>query len=226
MTGITKDGGFAEYVLVRDIAVVRVPSDLDPAETAPLLCAGVTNFNGLRHLGVPQGALVAVQGLGGLGHLGVQYANKMGYKVVALSRGSDKEKFAHELGAHYYIDTSAKDVAKELNALGGADVIVTTAPNPKAIEPLVYGLKAGGKLLILSVCGPVSFDTHILVDNGLSICGWPAGYAKDSEDAIDFAKTFGVKAMVEKFPFRDAQKAFDQMTSGKVRFRSVMVMDD
>lgn len=146
-------------MLLRAEAVVRVPSDADPAEVAPLLCAGVTVFNSMRQMGVLQGGLVAVQGLGGLGHLAVQYASKMGYKVVALSRGNDKNDFAKQLGAHEYIDTSAEDPVKALQKLGGADMIVATAPNPKGISPLVSGLAPRGKLVVLAPVGPVEFDS-------------------------------------------------------------------
>lgn len=224
VNGVTMDGGYAEYVILRAEAAVRIPSDADPVEVAPLLCAGVTVFNSMRQMHVVQGSVVAVQGLGGLGHLGVQYANKMGYKVVALSSGSDKKDFATKLGAHHYIDTSKEDPVQALQKLGGADMIVATAPNPKAISPLVGGLAVGGKLVVLAPVGPVEFDTAALVTKGASVCGWPSGHAQDSEDAIDFASTHGVKCMVEKFTLKDVQAGFDHMTSGKARFRAVLTM--
>lgn len=161
INGVTRDGGYAEYVLLRAEAVVRVPSQADPAEVAPLLCAGVTVFNAMRQMSVLQGGIVAVQGLGGLGHLAVQYASKMGYKVVAMSRGSDKKDFAKKLGAHEYIDTSNEDVVAALQKMGGADMIVATAPNPKAISPLVGGLAVRGKLVVLAPVGPVEFDSKL-----------------------------------------------------------------
>lgn len=218
------DGGYAEYTLLRAEAAVRVPSSADPAEVAPLLCAGVTVFNSMRQMGVLQGGLVAIQGLGGLGHLGVQYANKMGYKVVALSSGSDKKDFATKLGAHHYIDTSKEDSAQALQKLGGADMLVVTAPNPKAISPLVGGMAPRGKLVVLAPVGPVEFDTTPMVIKGISVSGWPSGHAHDAEEAIDFAQTHGVKCMIEKFPLKDAQKGFDHMTSGSARFRAVLTM--
>lgn len=224
INGVSQDGGFAEYVLLRAEALVRIPKEVDPAEVAPLLCAGVTVFNGIRKMQVEQGAIVAVQGLGGLGHLAVQYANKMGYEVVVLSSGDDKAKFAKELGAHHYINSKSADVAKELMKLGGASIIVQTAPNPKTISPLVGGLAPGGKLLSLAPVGPVEIDTATLVMKGASVIGWPSGHALDSEEAIRFASTHGVKCMIEKFPLSDVQKAVDSLVAGKPRFRNVLVM--
>jgi D-arabinose 1-dehydrogenase-like Zn-dependent alcohol dehydrogenase len=162
ITGVTKDGGYSEYVLLRTEAVVKVPTDVDPVEYAPILCAGITVFNFIRRLSIPPGELVVIQGLGGLGHLAVQYADKMGYKVVVLSSGDKKRDFAHKLGAHEYIDASKNDPAKKLMELGGAALIVCTAPNPKAISPLTGGLEPGGRLLILAPCGPVRSTLWIL----------------------------------------------------------------
>lgn len=225
INGVTQDGGFAEYVLLRSEALVRVPKEIDPAEAAPLLCAGVTVFNGIRKLHVEQGAIVAVQGLGGLGHLAVQYANKMGYEVVVLSSGDDKAQFAKELGAHHYINTKSKDTVEELQKLGGAAIIVQTAPNPKVIGHLVHGLAPEGKLLSLAPVGPVEFDTVPLVMKGASIHGWPSGHALDSEEAIRFAMNHNVKCMIEKYPLSDVQKAVDSLVAGKPRFRNVLVME-
>ncbi|KAI1177276.1 alcohol dehydrogenase [Nemania sp. FL0916] len=224
INGVSFDGGYAEYVLLREEAVVRVPKEIDPAEAAPLLCAGVTVFNAMRKQHVEQGNLVAVQGLGGLGHLAVQFANKMGYRVVAISSGNSKQDFAHQLGAHEYIDTSKDDPIKKLQSLGGAALIVATAPNPKAISPLVGGLQAGGKLVVLAPVGPVEFDTGILVGKGASVSGWPSGHALDSEEAILFAQTHGVKCMIEKFSLDDVASAMEHCQSGKVRFRGVLIM--
>ncbi|CAM1504885.1 Fc.00g024760.m01.CDS01 [Cosmosporella sp. VM-42] len=224
VNGVTQDGGFAEYVLLRTEAVVRVPKEIDPAEAAPLLCAGVTVFNGIRKLHVEQGDIVAVQGLGGLGHLAVQFANKMGYEVVVLSSGDDKADFAKQLGAHHYINTKTKDAPAELMKLGGASIIVQTAPNPQVIGALVGGLAPGGKLLSLAPVGPVEFNTAILVGKGASVHGWPSGHALDSEEAIRFAITHNVKCMIEKYPFADVQKAVDSLKAGKPRFRNVLVM--
>ncbi|KAH7122149.1 chaperonin 10-like protein [Dactylonectria estremocensis] len=225
INGVSKDGGFAEYVLLRAEAVVRVPKEIDPAEAAPLLCAGVTVFNGIRKLGVEQGALVAVQGLGGLGHLAVQYANRMGYEVAVLSSGDDKAQFAKELGAHHYINSKSNDPAAELMKLGGASIIVQTAPSPKALSSLVGGLAVGGKLLSLAPIGEVPIDTVALVTKGASIQGWPSGHALDSEEAIRFAMLHGVKCMIEKYPFAKVQDAVDSLIAGKPRFRNVLIME-
>jgi D-arabinose 1-dehydrogenase-like Zn-dependent alcohol dehydrogenase len=226
INGVTQDGGYAEYVLLRTEAVVRVPTDVDPVEYAPILCAGITVFNSIRKLNITMGELVAVQGLGGLGHLAVQYANKMGYKVVALSSGDKKRDFAYKLGAHEYIDTSKVDASKKLMEMGGAALIVCTAPNPEAIGPLTAGLQAGGRLLVLAPCGNIEVNTSHLILKAISVCGFPAGHALDCEEAIDFTKLHNVKCMVEKFPLKDAQKAFDHMLSGNARFRSVLVIEE
>ncbi|KAH9894685.1 alcohol dehydrogenase [Xylariomycetidae sp. FL2044] len=223
VNGVHFDGGYAEFVLLREEAVVRVPKDLDPVETAPLLCAGVTVFNSMRKMHVEQGNTVAVQGVGGLGHLAIQYANKMGYHTVAISSGDAKRDFAHQLGAHAYIDTSKEDPVKALQAQGGAAMIVATAPNGKAISPLVGGLQAGGKLVVLAPVGPVEFDTGNMVTKGISIHGWPSGHALDSEEAIRFSQDHGVKCMVERFKLEQAQEAMEKCESGKVRFRGVIV---
>ncbi|TDZ39951.1 Alcohol dehydrogenase patD [Colletotrichum trifolii] len=225
VNGVSRDGGYAEYVLLRAEAAVRVPKDVDPADAAPLLCAGVTVFNSIRKMGVEHGSLVAIQGLGGLGHLGVQYASRMGYKVAVLSSGSQKKDFAMKLGAHEYIDSSATDPVKRLQELGGAALIVATAPNPKAIGPLTAGLAPGGKLCVLAPVGDLQVNSIDLIVGGKSVCGWPSGNQLDSEDAIDFAATHGVKCMVERFSLDDAKKASDHMLSNKVRFRSVLVME-
>ncbi|TDZ33020.1 Alcohol dehydrogenase patD [Colletotrichum spinosum] len=215
VNGVSRDGGYAEYVLLRAEAAVRVPKDVDPADAAPLLCAGVTVFNSIRKMGVEHGSLVAIQGLGGLGHLGVQYASRMGYKVAVLSSGSQKKDFAMKLGAHEYIDSSATDPVKRLQELGGAALIVATAPNPKAIGPLTAGLAPGGKLCVLAPVGDLQVNSIDLIVGGKSVCGWPSGNQLDSEDAIDFAATHGVKCMVERFSLDDAKKASDHMLSNK-----------
>ncbi|KAF4342052.1 general amidase [Fusarium beomiforme] len=221
INGVTMNGGYAEYVLLRAEAAVRVPSHADPAEVAPLLCAGVTVFNAMRNMAVMQGGLVAVQGLGGLGHLAIQFASKMGYTVVALSAGSEKKDFAMELGAHHYIDSSKEDACEALQKLGGANMILSTAPKAEAITPLTAGLTALGKLVVLSPMGPVEFNTVHMIVKGLSIHGWNSGHQQDSEDTIAFAQTHGIKCIVEKFDFSsEYQEAFDKMESGKVRFRA------
>lgn len=222
--GYNKDGGFGEYVTLRAEATARVPKNMDPAEVAPLLCAGVTVFNGIRKMHVEQGALVAVQGLGGLGHLALQYANKMGYEVVALSSGDDKAALAKQLGARHYINSRTKDTATELQKLGGASLIVQTAPDPNAVGGLVSGLAPEGKLLNLALVGDVKVDVNTLVMKGISFCGWPSGHALDSEEAIRFAAIHGVKCMIEKYPLSDVQKAVESLVTGKPRFRNVIVM--
>lgn len=224
VNGLSRDGGWAEYVLLRAEAVVRVPKEIDPAEVAPLLCAGVTVFNGIRKMHVEQGAIVAVQGLGGLGHLAVQYAKKMGYEVVALSTSDDKAEFAKKLGADHFINTKTSDVGAELMKLGGASIIVQTAPNPKVISSLVSGLAPFGKLLSLAPAGMAEIDTVTLVMKAASVTGWPSGHAMDSEEAIKFAMVHGVKCMIEKYPFDDVQEAVDSLIAGKPRFRNVLVM--
>lgn len=225
INGVNRDGGYAEYVLLRAEAVVRVPKELDPAEAAPLLCAGVTVFNGIRKLRVEQGALVAVQGLGGLGHLAIQYAKKMGYEVAALSTSDDKAAFAKQLGADHYINTKKNDVGEALMKLGGAAIIVQTAPNPKVVSGLINGLAPEGKLLSLAPVGAVEFNTAVLVGKAASVVGWPSGHALDSEEAIRFAMQQGIKCMIEKYPFAKVQEAVDSLKAGKPRFRNVLVME-
>ncbi|CAO2651916.1 Nn.00g001990.m01.CDS01 [Neocucurbitaria sp. VM-36] len=225
VNGVSRNGGYAEYCTLRTEATVRIPEDADPAEYAPLLCAGVTVFNGIRKMGITAGDTVAVQGLGGLGHLAIQYARKMGYRTVALSTSSNKKDFAAQLGATDYIDTSKESAAEGLQKMGGASLIVVTAPNPEVMGPLVNGLGPMGKLLILAPVGEVPINTVSLIMGGRSVHGWPSGHALDSEEAIDFAEKQGVKCMVEKFPFDKVEDAVKHMESGKVRFRSVIVMD-
>lgn len=225
VNGVSRDGGYAEYALLRTEAVVKVPTDIDPVEYAPILCAGITVFNSIRKSQITSGEIVAVQGLGGLGHLAVQYANKMGYRVVALSSGDKKRDFAKQLGAHDYIDASKDDPVKKLMEMGGAALIVCTAPNSKAISPLIGGLEAGGKVLVLAPCGPIEVNSIDLILKATGIIGFPSGHALDSEEAIEFTKLHGIKCMVEKFPLKDVQKAYDHMISGDVRFRSVLVME-
>ena len=224
VNGVTRTGGFAEYVSLRTEAVAKVPTDVDPVEFAPILCAGVTVFNSIRKLEITAGELVAIQGLGGLGHLAVQYANKLGYKVVVLSSGGKKRDFAHKLGAHQYIDTSQEDPNKKLQELGGAALIVATAPNPKIIGPLTGGLQPGGRLLVLAPCGPIEVNSVDLIIKDIGVVGFPSGHALDIEETINFTQLHDVKCMVETFPLNDIQKAFDYMESGQVRFRSVLVM--
>ncbi|KAK1703796.1 chaperonin 10-like protein [Colletotrichum lupini] len=219
INGVTRDGGYAEYVTLRAQAVVRVPADLDPAETAPLLCAGVTVFNGIRKMEIPQGSLVAVQGLGGLGHLAAQYATKVGYRVAAISSGAAKADFASELGAECPIDSSVEDPVARLKALGGAALVVATAPSAKAISPLTGALRVRGKLLVLTAVENIEISSLHLIAGGCSVHGWPSGHARDPEDAIEFSRK------QDKFPLSEAPEAVERMMSNKVRFRSVLVME-
>ncbi|GAB1321070.1 hypothetical protein MFIFM68171_11280 [Madurella fahalii] len=225
INGVTKPGGYAEYVLIRSEAGVPIPESIDAAKYAPFLCAGVTVFNSIRRMNVGPGETVAIQGLGGLGHLGIQYANKFGYRVVAISRGSDKEKFARELGAHEYIDTSKVDAGEALKALGGAALIVTTNPDGDRMPQLLKGLGPLGKLLILSVPGDIPVDTGLMIRYGLSVQAWPTGHATDMEETIQFTQLQNIDCMIEKFPLDKANEAFNAMLSGKVRFRAVITMD-
>ncbi|KKK26858.1 hypothetical protein ARAM_003454 [Aspergillus rambellii] len=222
INGISKNGGYAEYCLLRAESAVRVPEGVDAVKYAPILCAGVTVFNSMRRMNITPGSTVAVQGLGGLGHLAVQYANKSGYRVVALSRDASKEQFARELGAHEYIDGSKQDLSQALQELGGASLIVSTAPSASVITPLLKGLGILGKLLILSVPGEVPLDITVMINNGLSVHSWPSGHATDSEEAIAFTQLAGVNCMVESFPLEKVQEAYEAMLHNKVRFRAVI----
>ncbi|KAA8647954.1 hypothetical protein EYZ11_009181 [Aspergillus tanneri] len=224
VNGITRDGGYAEYCLIRSEAAVRIPEHVNAAKYAPMLCAGVTVFNSIRHMNIPAGETVVIQGLGGLGHLALQYANKFGYRVVALSRDSQKEAFARKLGAHVYIDTSKEDPVEALQKLGGASLIVSTAPSPDIINPLIQGLGVLGKLLILSIVGGIEVHSGLLVGKGKSIWSWPSGHATDSEEAIAFAELQGVDCMVQEFPLEKCNEAFAAMMDGSVRFRAVLTM--
>jgi D-arabinose 1-dehydrogenase-like Zn-dependent alcohol dehydrogenase len=223
--GISYDGGYSEFVLAPFESLARVPSELTPEEAAPLMCAGVTTFNALRNSGARPGDVVAIQGIGGLGHLGIQFANKFGFETVAIGRGADKKSLALKLGARTYIDSKSQDVAKELAGLGGARVILATASDGKAIGGLIDGLKTGGSLVIVGASPdpfPVSTLQLILVRK--SIVGWPSGTSIDSEDTLKFAAANGVRPMIEVFPLERAADAYDRMMSGKVRFRSVLKM--
>jgi len=220
--GVTLDGGYAEYVTLQSEAVCWIPKDLDPAETAPLLCAGVTTFNSLRHMSTKPGDIVAVQGIGGLGHLAVQFARAMGFRTVALSHSDAKRDLAHKLGAIAYIDSSKQDIVQELQKMGGANVIMCTAPQANMMQGLIPGLTVGGQLLILALAEDEStINLSSLITKRLSIRGWPSGSAKDSEECVEFAKHMGIKCMVERFPLDKAQEAFEHRDTA--RFRGVVV---
>ena len=221
--GISYDGGYADYVVAPAMAVAAVPDSLAGADAGPLLCAGITTFNAIRNSGARPPDVVAILGLGGLGHLGVQYAAKMGYTTVAIARGADKEKFAHELGAHYYIDNAAQDVSAELQKLGGAKTIIATVTDADAMSNAIGGLGHQGELLILGVPGdPLKVPAIPLVMQKRAVAGWPSGTSIDSEDTLKFSSLFGVKALIEKYPLDKAPEAFERMMSGKARFRVVL----
>lgn len=223
VTGISFDGGYGEYVIAPAVAVARLADGMSFTNAAPLLCAGITTFNALRNSGARPGDLVGVQGLGGLGHLGVQYARAMGFEVVAISRGSDKEEFAHKLGAHHYVDSKRDDFADTMLALGGARVILATAPHAKAISQLVPGLGIEGSLMVVAAPFEMLEISPIdLISMTRRVQGWPSGTATDSTDAVAFAQQHGVRPMIERFPLDDAQTAFERMMSGDVRFRAVL----
>jgi D-arabinose 1-dehydrogenase-like Zn-dependent alcohol dehydrogenase len=226
ITGFSDDGGYAQYMTARSDVLALIPDSLSPVEAAPLLCAGITTFNSLRHSGAIAGDLVAVLGLGGLGHLGIQFANKMGYRTVAIGRGKDKEALALKLGAAEYLDADAGRVAEALMAMGGASVILATAPNSKAMSDSIDGLGVNGKLLVVGASAdPVNVTPIQLIGNRRSIQGWPSGTARDSEETLNFCARTGVRPMVETFPLEHAQTAYDRMLSGKARFRVVLTMN-
>jgi D-arabinose 1-dehydrogenase-like Zn-dependent alcohol dehydrogenase len=225
ITGVSHDGGYQEYMIAPAEAVAAIPDDLPAAEAAPLLCAGITVFNALRNSGARAGDLVAIQGIGGLGHLGVQYARQMGFRTFAIGRGKDKESLARKLGAAHYVDTATGDPGAELQKFGGARVILATAPDSKAISTLVDGLSPGGKLVIVAASSEAITVTPLqLILTRKSIQGWPSGTAKDSEDTLQFSALSGVRPMIEKFPLEKAAEAYDQMISGRARFRVVLTM--
>ncbi len=225
ITAISFDGGYAEYMIANAEAVAAIPDDLAADQAAPLLCAGVTVYNSLRNSGARAGDLVAVQGIGGLGHLGIQYARQMGFRTVAIGRGGDKAPLARKLGAHEYVDTSAGAPAEALQKLGGARVILATAPDSKSMSALVDGLAGNGKLLIVGA-GPetLSVTPLQLIGGRRSIQGWPGGTAKDSQDTMQFSALTGVRPMIERYPLEKAADAYQQMMSGKARFRVVLIM--
>jgi D-arabinose 1-dehydrogenase-like Zn-dependent alcohol dehydrogenase len=222
--GIHYDGGYADYMIAPIEALAAIPDELEAVAAAPLLCAGITTFNALRHSGARAGDLVAILGIGGLGHLGVQFAAKMGFYTVAIARGKDKEKLALELGAHRYIDSQAEDAASVLTELGGAKVILATATSAKAMTPLMDGLGIDGTLLVLGA-SPESIEVsplHIIGERR-GIRGWPSGTSIDSEDTLRFSALTGVAPMIETMPLAKAAEAYARMMSGKARFRMVLV---
>jgi D-arabinose 1-dehydrogenase-like Zn-dependent alcohol dehydrogenase len=225
ITAIHFDGGYAEYMIAPDEAVALMPDDLPADEAAPLLCAGITVYNALRNSGARAGDLVAIQGIGGLGHLGIQYARQMGLHTIAIGRGGDKQALAKKLGAHTYIDTSAGSPAQSLQKLGGAHVILATAPDSKSMSALVDGLTPNGTLMIIGAGSESLTVTPLqLIGGRASIRGWASGTAKDSQDTLAFSALSGVRPMIERYPLEKAAEAYDQMISGRARFRAVLTM--
>src|SRR5205809_3838854 len=227
VTGFDFDGGYAEYMIAPAATLAAIPDELPAEEAGPFMCAGVTVYNALRNSGARGGELVAVHGIGGLGHLGIQYARQMGFVTVALGRGKDKEPLAKKLGAHHYIDSGAGDAVAELQKLGGARVILATAPNAQAISALVDGLSANGKLLVPAAPNePLTVSVMSLIMGRRSVAGCYSGTAKDSQDTLEFSALTGVHPMIEKYPLSRVAEAYQQMNSGKVRFRVVLTMEE
>ena len=222
VTGISFDGGYAEYVVVPQAAVARIPEALSAVEAAPLLCAGITTYNALRNSGARSGDTVAVQGIGGLGHLAIQYAARMGFRTVAISSGPDKEALARELGAHEYVDTARVTAAEGLQKLGGADLVLATAPHAASIAGTVNGLKPRGKLLIVAASFEPMQLSGVPLLTGKTIAGWPSGSAIDSEDTMNFSALTNVRPKIEVFKLDQAEQAFAKMMESKVRFRAVL----
>jgi len=221
--GITVDGGYADYILVKASAMASIPDELSAEEAAPLLCAGVTTYNALRHSGAYAGDLVAVLGVGGLGHLAVQFAAKLGFDTVAIARGTAKRELALELGARRYIDSTAEDPAAELSKLGGAKVIASTITNAPAMTAVLGGLGVRGKLLILGASmEPMQIPPVMLIGGSKTIAGHASGHSGDSEDTLDFSALSGVRPIIETFPLEQAEAAYDRMMSGDARFRMVI----
>lgn len=223
--GIAYDGGYEKYVIAPTVALARIPDELSAVEAAPLMCAGVTTFNSLRHSGARAGDLVAILGIGGLGHLAVQYAAKMGFRTVAIARGRDKEQLARSLGAAEYIDSRETDVAATLQRMGGAKLVLSTITAAPAMEPALEGLGVDGRLLVLGAAPqPLPVNTAAMIGGRHSIKAWPSGTCTDSEDTMRFSVQTGVRAMVETMPLERAQAAYERMMSGAVRFRMVLTV--
>jgi len=225
VSGISYDGGYQEYMVAPVEALARMPESLDAAEAAPLMCAGITTFNALRHSGAMPNDLVAVQGIGGLGHLGIQFAQKFGYKVAAIGRGPENSVLAKKLGASVYIDSAAENPAEELKKLGGARVILATAPNSKSMSALIDGLGDNGTLVVVGATfDPIEVSPIQLIQGKKNIQGWASGIPTDSEDTLRFAELTGVRPMIEKYPLAKAGEAYTRMMSGHAQFRVVLTM--
>jgi D-arabinose 1-dehydrogenase-like Zn-dependent alcohol dehydrogenase len=223
--GISYDGGYEQFMVAPVEAVVAIPESLGAAEAAPLLCAGITTYNSLRHSGAMPGDLVAVQGIGGLGHLGIQFASKFGYQVAAVGRGSESAALAEKLGASFYIDNKSTNAAEALQKLGGAQVILATAPSSKAMSELFDGLGPNGKLMVIGVASePLEVTPVQLVTGSRAIQGWASGTTADEEDTLRFAELSGVRPMIETYPLEKAAEGYARMMSGKAQFRVVLTM--
>lgn len=221
-TGVTRDGGYATHMLALASALAHVPEALDPIEAAPLLCAGITTFNALRNCGAKAGDLVAIHGIGGLGHLGIQFAARQGFRTVAVNRGRDKEALARSLGAHDYIDSDAGDPAQALQAMGGATAIIATVTSAEAMQAIAGGLGVNGIMMVIGAVGGLSVNSLELLRKRASVRGWYSGTAVDSEDTLLFSQRHAIASMNEIFPLEEAQAAYDRMMSGKARFRVVL----
>jgi len=225
ITAIDFDGGYAEYMIAPAEAVALMPDDLPSDEAAPLLCAGITVFNALRNSGARAGDLVAVQGIGGLGHLGIQYARQMGFHTIAIGRGGDKQPLAKKLGAHQYIDTNSTDPVEALQKMGGARIILATAPDSKAMSTVFNGLGERGTFLVVGAgFDPLSVTPIQLIQGSKTLRGWASGTARDSQDTLEFSAFSGVRPMIERYPLEKAADAYNQMIAGKARFRVVLTM--
>ena len=224
-TGVTRDGGYATHMLAHASALAKVPAALDPVESAPLLCAGITTFNALRHCGAKPGDLVAIHGVGGLGHLGIQFAARQGFRTVAVNRGRDKEDLARSLGAHAYIDSAANDPAQALQAMGGAKAIIATVTSAEAMQAILGGLGANGTMMVIGAVGALTVNSLDLLNKRASVRGWYSGTAADSEDTLLFSQLNAIASMNEIFRLEDTQAAYDRMMSGKARFRVVLKID-
>src|ERR1700680_4256124 len=223
--GISYDGGYQQYMVAPVEALVPIPESLSDTEAAPLLCAGITTYNALRHSGALPGDLVAVQGIGGLGHLGIQFANKFGYNVAAIGRGSEDAALAKKLGASVYIDSKSTNATEELQKMGGAQVIIATAPNSKAMSELIDGLGPNGKLMVIGATfDPIEVTPPQLIFGNRTIQGWAAGTPTDSEDTLRFAELSGVRPMIETYPLEKAAEGYARMMSGNAQFRVVLTM--
>lgn len=224
-TGVTKDGGYATHMLAHASALAHVPDSLNAVEAAPLLCAGITTFNALRHCGAGPGDLVAIHGVGGLGHLAIQFAARQGYRTIAVNRGRDKENLARSLGAHAYIDAQAQDPAEALQSMGGARAILATVTNAEAMESIVSGLGPNGTMMVIGVAGPMKINGLDLLMKRASVKGWYSGTSVDSEDTLNFSVLNNVASMNEVFSLDQAQDAYDRMMSGQARFRVVLSVE-